>query len=454
MKKLRSSRLPRLLLTRFASTGKLPGRGLWSSLPASERAAWELLGWNEHKWEGRDSMPPLTSLSNWRHLDSSQKAAARHGLGWEEKTWDSSMAGAVTTVDDDHDNYDDNYDDDAPAVRPSSSPSSPPESSSSSLASSIAGSAWSMAKVAAPFVGSALVAAGGRGRRGGGGLGLAVVGGLLQNLPAAIEFGQGPVPVVGVETCCYLDDSGSMTSWQGSRTPWNASSFGFSSSSSGRPLDEAHRVLESLEPHLRGPTRVVKFGSAPTVLAPRDTGGLTAAGSTAATLAWDGSSGSTYMWDMILNDVRARYVPEGGKLRLVVVTDGQDTDSPGAYQGIRGMDPLMHDLQAEGYDIEWHIVVVGRVPERQRYASLAAATGGTFLSIGDGQPFDPAARDARRFFQAIDRGGGDTDARREREEREQRQRQYELEAKQGKQEKFGWYKALPPPSKNNRKKKN
>ena len=36
---------------------------------------------------------------------------------------------------------------------------------------------------------------------------------------------------------------------------------------------------------------------------------------------------------MIEDDVRTRYRPGRGKLRLVVVTDGQDTLSPAEYNG-------------------------------------------------------------------------------------------------------------------------
>ena len=45
-------------------------------------------------------------------------------------------------------------------------------------------------------------------------------------------------------------------------------------------------------------------------------------------LGWDGSSGGTYMWHMIEQDVLERYRPGSGTLRLIVVTDGHDTLSP------------------------------------------------------------------------------------------------------------------------------
>ena len=78
-------------------------------------------------------------------------------------------------------------------------------------------------------------------------------------------------------------------------------------------------------------------------------------------LGWDGSSGGTYLWHMIQQDVLGRYRPAGGKLRLIVITDGHDTLSPAQYAGLRGMDPLMNDLHAAGYDVEWHVVVLGQV---------------------------------------------------------------------------------------------
>ena len=47
---------------------------------------------------------------------------------------------------------------------------------------------------------------------------------------------------------------------------------------------------------------------------------------------WNGTSGGTYMWKMIEEDVRSRYLPGHGRLRLIVITDGEDTHSPGIEQ--------------------------------------------------------------------------------------------------------------------------
>ena len=62
-------------------------------------------------------------------------------------------------------------------------------------------------------------------------------------------------------------------------------------------------------------------------------------------LGWDGSSGGTYLWHMIQQDVLGRYRPAGGKLRLIVITDGHDTLSPAQYAGLRGMGTLVQQWE-------------------------------------------------------------------------------------------------------------
>merc|ERR1719240_1814912 len=102
------------------------------------------------------------------------------------------------------------------------------------------------------------------------------------------------------------------------------------------------------------PSRVVKFGSQKTELKPRGLGLshlMVLAG-------WDASSGGTYMWHMILEDVLSRYTPGKGRLRVVIVTDGYDVESPAPYCGLEGMDPMQRELLRKGYDIEFHVVLV------------------------------------------------------------------------------------------------
>ena len=116
-----------------------------------------------------------------------------------------------------------------------------------------------------------------------------------------------------------------------------------------------------------------------------------------------------------LGSVMQRYQPGAGTLRLIVLTDGHDTLSPGAYHGLGGMDPLMHALQDAGYDVEWHIVVLGQVSHKERYEMLARATGGSFLAVST---FDEHSREATAFLDAIDESSrGDAEARRKRQKK-------------------------------------
>ena len=156
-----------------------------------------------------------------------------------------------------------------------------------------------MAKAAAPVLGSAL--------QGSKHPAAALAGHLIGGLPGAIDGASEPVVVSGVETVLYLDDSGSMT--------WAA---GVAAPGSSR-LDEGRRAVSALAPLLQGPCRVLKFGSYASVLMPRDDAASGVA-SSLVHMSWNGTSGGTYMWHMIEQDVRARYTPGGGKLRLVAVT--------------------------------------------------------------------------------------------------------------------------------------
>lgn len=134
-------------------------------------------------------------------------------------------------------------------------------------------------------------------------------------------------------------------------------------------------------------------------------------------LQWKGRSPGTYMWHMILEDIRDKYVPGNGKLRAIVITDGLDTHSPAAYQGIQGMNPMMQHLLEDGFDIEWHIVVVsinnflGRgtisKSDLKKYEALAESTGGGFLHIDEPGVMNDFS--ARHFLSSLERAvtGGD-----------------------------------------------
>ncbi len=385
-------RLPHLARALAAAP---PRSVAWSELSTQHRQAWEVLGWTESAWSGA-SPAPVTSYSSWDELSPAQQAAAQHGLGIPAGEWEQqSEAGALTVESD----------------------SAPPPTDKPAVQSSLpalGSAAWRLAKAVAPSLGAGLKKARVGGRAG---VGLTLAGYALEALPGLADSMSDAVVVEGIETSVYLDDSGSMSSSR---------------------LQQGQAALEKMAPLLGGPTRVIKFGMGKSVLAPREEGFSTSLVS----MCWDGSSGGTYMWHMIQEDVLERYRPGGGKLRLVVVTDGHDTMSPGEYSGLGGMHPMMRTLTAAGYEIEWHIVVIGDVESSQQYEALTKATGGSYLAIEDGLWFDEGAPKARAFLDALADSGcaesGD-------EARRQRQRRYELDVSQGRAERFDWYKALPPP---------
>lgn len=126
-------------------------------------------------------------------------------------------------------------------------------------------------------------------------------------------------------------------------------------------------------------------------------------------LQWKGKSPGTYMWHMILEDIREKYIPGTGKLRAIVITDGLDTHSPSPYRGISGMNPMMQQLLEEGFDIEWHIVVVSianvwasiSTADISKYEALAETTGGGFLHID--QPGVMNDYSARHFLSTLEK---------------------------------------------------
>ena len=134
---------------------------------------------------------------------------------------------------------------------------------------------------------------------------------------------------------------------------------------------------------------------------------------------------------------------------MLVITDGADNLSPAPYSGVRGFNPLMSSLLEKGFDIEWHIIVVGNYStffgkkelsdsDQKLYESLCRATGGQFVSVGEGG-WDENDDETARFLEAVEDAGYDDSER----DRRRRQKQYQLEAGQGKAEKFPWLPALP-----------
>jgi hypothetical protein len=399
-------------------------RGSWSSLSASEQAAWQVLGYNSESWEGKQS-PPL--WKDWTDLTLEEQAAARYGLNVStSQQWNQLKPSEIPSLESLlQSSYDSEEDTNCKALvaQETRALRKQQQTTNSSWAQRAMGTALGLAPVVGPLLKSASMY--GRGRQG---LGLSVVGSLLEELPNIMDASSGLLDVTGIDTVLYLDDSCSME---------------------GTNLYQAKQALESLESRLKTdsedrflPTRIVKFGDRSVVLSPSEEDW----NRSLVSLAWDGTSGGTYMWKMIQEDIRGKYRPAGGKLRVVVITDGADNLSPAPYNGVRGFDPLMKTLLQDGFDIEWHILVVGNYgltkeisdSDQRLYQSLCHATGGQFLSL-DTHGWDEDDERVVNFLHAVEDSGYDESY----EERAERQKQYRIEAQKGRAENFDWLPQLP-----------
>ncbi len=110
------------------------------------------------------------------------------------------------------------------------------------------------------------------------------------------------------------------------------------------------------------------------------------------------------------------------------------------------MDPMMRTLLAKNYNIEFHIIVLGKhtgagnLQALKRYQSLAEATGGGYLALND-VFFNEKSPSVKNFASTLEKSndtrGGASLQKRQRQE-------YLKAANEGKRERFDWLKSLPP----------
>ena len=363
------------------------GKKSWRDVSDSKRMALELLGWTQEKWD--NSAPP--PFIPWGKLTSEQKSAVQYGLNLSEREYQSVLSRS-----------------DRAAM------ATPRKKTKSSVAASATSYAWGAFKTIAPLVSlmskshpAAHMAAT-----------------AMQQLPTILDRLADKVRVdAGVETILYLDDSGSMSD----------------------KLVQGQSVLDAMSHTLQKNARIVKFGTMPTVLASREE----SCWSTSLTLwGWNATSGRTYMWKMIEDDVLGRYIPGTGKLRIVVITDGYDTESPGSYRGMSGMNPMMRTLLGHGFDVEFHIVILKdsqggpSVANIKQYEKLAEATGGSCLALtGSCSRNRPAYK---QFISRLEESSlVDEYAK---AQRAQRQSKYIGDAKKKKDNTLDWLNMLPDSS--------
>lgn len=227
-----------------------------------------------------------------------------------------------------------------------------------------------------------------------------------------------------VQHLVYLDDSSSML---------------------GTTLAEAHSIFADIAPGLRDqgapPLRLTVFGSDSLTLLSQ----VRSFSDERVFEEWKGRRGGTYMWHMILQDIQKHFPVSQCRsthFRVYVITDGQDTSSPRPFVGMAGMDPMMLTLLGQGYDIEFHVVVVGNAVsgrDSERYQRLAQATGGLFL------PLRRASSRERRDFVLRSKEFARATAEEAAKLRGAERQKYEAAIQQGRAKKFDWHSLLPPP---------
>eukprot|EP00295_Goniomonas_pacifica_P007183 CAMPEP_0175828140 /NCGR_PEP_ID=MMETSP0107_2-20121207/12650_1 /TAXON_ID=195067 ORGANISM="Goniomonas pacifica, Strain CCMP1869" /NCGR_SAMPLE_ID=MMETSP0107_2 /ASSEMBLY_ACC=CAM_ASM_000203 /LENGTH=463 /DNA_ID=CAMNT_0017140847 /DNA_START=134 /DNA_END=1526 /DNA_ORIENTATION=+ len=159
----------------------------------------------------------------------------------------------------------------------------------------------------------------------------------------------------------FIDDSGSMA---------------------GGNLRRGHALVEEVVPMFKDvPTKVVRFGSRceTCVVSPWRRGVDLAS----LQHAWQGKSGRTWLWECLLAFVEHERA-EG--LHVLLVTDGEDTESSPPYTGIEGLTPAVQRLNELGFHGEIHLVALGNeitVKIGESYMALVAATGGVGVVLND-----------------------------------------------------------------------
>lgn len=377
----------------------------WELSSESERLAWRQLGVDKNNWKFGELVIP--NKLAWNNLNDSQKAAVIYGLQLTEDQWNGLPSNFVKNE----------------QIKPLQDllgikVANP--SSSSNVFSSTIKTVLNFAPIVAELISSIPIV------KKNPILSMAIKA-AASSLSNISDETSESIIVQDIETVLYLDDSGSMY---------------------GSNLSKGQSLLNSMWSSLSCNLRIVKFGTYKTVLSERSEN-ISVLPEVTTNMMWNAQSGLTYMWHMILNDIQQKYRPGSGKLRIVIITDGYDCQSPGEYNGINGMNPMMRDLLGAGFDIEWFIVIIGSISstELKKYKSLATATGGAFLVTSDDpidsiiNSFNKNDSDEIQFLETLKSSGGPNSFI----NRRTRQNQYKLSADKGELEKFNWITLLPPP---------
>jgi hypothetical protein len=309
------------------------------------------------------AIPGLPTFERFHKLHLDQQGAVRFGLGLEEKCWNDfverksiALQIAQSRKSKDHRSTDFVMVESAEAQRPTGErerarrqePSGnmvPAEPKKKGVPRMLLEAAWRGAKKYVPAVGGLFKQAKGLEFKGKRADALELSGHAFASIPFWLDAYEGQIVVSGLGTVVYLDNSYSMK---------------------GVKLVEGQGALRKMSHLLQGsPVRVVKFGTHKQVIMPREEPAAMPQQTTSTevqgvrkqranpyysevlsnlqpeviNLQWDGCGGSTYMWHMILTDIQDKDEPNtgtGGKLRVIVITDGHDLCIPEPYMGHEG----------------------------------------------------------------------------------------------------------------------
>ena len=69
-------------------------------------------------------------------------------------------------------------------------------------------------------------------------------------------------------------------------------------------------------------------------------------------------NGGTYLWEFLVHEGR-KLITRTNKWMFILISDGMDNESTGAYTGVEGFRKCVEELQNLNIDVEFHIVGLG-----------------------------------------------------------------------------------------------
>lgn len=93
-------------------------------------------------------------------------------------------------------------------------------------------------------------------------------------------------------------------------------------------------------------------------------------------------NGGTYLWEFLVEEGR-KLIKKTDKWMFLLISDGMDNVSSGAYSGVNGFRKCVEELQKLNIDVEFHIVGLG-LPQSacDVFRQVSGSTGGVFYNLG------------------------------------------------------------------------